>query len=211
MKSKLYIIEAVILFILANCTVSCGDSGYTKFRKAMSAGSLSDAQNLLSEIDDESECETAALQLIKAYIEVGDTKKAIDIYENITPWHRSRYSMTWDDENSYEQTVCRLLRNALLKSSDYETLWNYYPLSHDDENNPSNAKSRYVYISDVVYDLCCKGRKDEARRFVDKQLRWYTTYIDLASSKYYEEDKEQFNSGVTKERLFSQIDNYVAY
>lgn len=197
---------AIALMALLGIVSSCGESSCEKFDKAMAAGNLSEAQTYLTEIDDRIECKTSALQLIRAYIEVGEADKAIHVYENITSWHRDRYDMKWSNGN-YEKDVCRLLREYLVKNGEYERAWNYYPLDYDDENYIGNAQSRYTYLSDVVAAMCAQGKQDEARRFVEYQLRWFVTHVDSDSGTSNEEIKANFNSQAVREKLFAQIDN----
>lgn len=174
----------------------------------MNAGSLSEAQEHLAKIEDRADCKICALQLIKAYIEVDAPEKAIHVYEHITPWHKDRYNMKWQNGN-YEREVCKLLRNYLVKNGDYEKALNYYPLDYESENYIGNAKSRYTYVSDVVAVICAKGKQDEARKFVEYQLRWFVTNVDsdISTLQSSVNTKREFNSNIVRERLLEQIDN----
>ena len=159
-------------------------------------------------IDDKKDCKQCALQLIKAYLEAGATDKAIHVYENITPWHRNRYDMKWS-HGEYEREVCKLLRGSLIENSEYEKALDYYPLDYESENYIGNAKSRYAYVSDVVAAICAKGKQDEARRWVEYELRWFVTNVDSDTSTLQSsvDTKREFNSNVVRERLLEQIDN----
>lgn len=183
-----------------------GSSYNDKFKEAMNAGNLSEAQECLAKIDGRNKCQKCALQLIRAYMEVDAVDKAIHVYENITSWHYNRYDMQRYGEN-YEQKVCKLLRDYLVKNGEYEKALNYYPLEYDNENYIGNASSRYIYVSDVVADLCHKGKQEEARRFVEQQLRWFVAFVDMESHGSQAEVKESFNSTLVREELLQQIDN----
>lgn len=197
----------VVGLLLLGGLSACGDST-DKFRKAMSAGSLSEAQEYLMEIDNKADCKQCALQLIKAYLEAGATDKAIYVYENITPWHRNRYDMKWS-RGEYEREACKLLRTCLMENGEYEKALGYYPLDYENENYIGNAKSRYAYVSDVVAAICAKGKQDEARRWVEYELRWFVTNVDpdISTLQSSVDTKREFNSSVVRERLLEQIDN----
>lgn len=193
---------------LVLCLASCGNNSADKFREAMDAGSLSEAQECLMKIDDKADCKQCALQLIKAYLEAGAMDKAIHVYENITPWHRSRYDMKWS-RGEYEREACKLLRGSLIENGEYEKALNYYPLDYESENYIGNAKSHYAYVSDVVAAICAKGKQDEARRWVEYELRWFVTNVDsdISTLQSSIDTKREFNSTVVRERLLEQIDN----
>ena len=187
---------------------ACGSSSTDKFREAMNAGSLSEAQDYLVKINDKTDCKQCALQLIKAYLEAGATDKAVHVYENITPWHRNRYDMKHSG-GKYEREVCKLLRECLMENGEYEKALDYYPLDYENENYIGNAKSRYVYVSDVVAAICAEGKQDEARRLVEYELRWFVTNVeqDISTFQNYIDTKIEFNRLVVRERLLEQIDN----
>lgn len=194
--------------LLIVCLVACGGNSVTKFREAMAAGNLSEAQEHLVKINDKTDCKSCALQLIRTYIEVDAPEKAIHVYEHITSWHKDRYNMKWHNGN-YEREVCKLLRGYLVKTGEYEKAQNYYPLEYEDENYIGNAQSRYMYVSDVVADICAKGKQDEARKFVEFQLRWFVANVDSDTSTLQSciDTKTVFNSTVVREKLLEQIDN----
>ena len=206
----LYIVNYKIIghLLLMVYLASCGNNSADKFHEAMNTGSLSEAQECLMRIDDKKDCKQCALQLIKAYLEAGATDKAIHVYENITPWHRNRYDMKWS-HGEYERRVCKLLRGSLIENSEYEKALDYYPLDYESENYIGNAKSRYAYVSDVVAAICAKGKQDEARRWVEYELRWFVTNVDSDTSTLQSsvDTKREFNSNVVRERLLEQIDN----
>lgn len=205
-----YVINHKIIggLLLVVCLAACGGNSVHKFREAMAVGSLSEAQELLTKIEDKADCKSCALQLIQAYIEVDAPEKAIHVYEHITSWHKDRYNMKWRNGN-YEREVCKLLRSYLVKNGEYEKAQNYYPLEYEDENYIGNAQSRYLYVSDVVAAICAKGKQDEARKFVEYQLRWFVANVDSDTSTLQSciDVKEAFNSAVVRDKLLEQIEN----
>ena len=207
-RGCLSVIAVLFIFgIISDAIHSCSsENSYDKFEKAMSEGNLSEAKTILR---NGSVGSNAALQLIKAYLDAGDADAAIDVYENITSNHVSRYDMQYTSLNhsEYEQKACKLLREYLMQHGQYEKAWNYYPLQYEDENYSGNAQSRYAGMTDVVSEMCKKGRQDDARSFVDDQLRWFVTYIDGETGEDSEKDKAAYGSEVVRQKLYNQIDN----
>lgn len=200
----------VVLLIIGGISDAVGSHSSSnandKFQEAMEKGNLTEAKTILR---NGSVGRNAALQLIKAYLDVGDADAAIDVYENITSNHVSRYDMQYTSLNhsEYEQKACKLLREYLMQHGQYEKAWNYYPLQYEDENYSGNAQSRFAWMSDVVSEMCKKGRQDDARSFVDDQLRWFVTYIDGETGEDSEKDKAVYGSEVVRQKLYNQIDN----
>lgn len=197
--------RTVVCAVVAVSVVACGDDS-KRFREAMNEGNLSEAEECLADMSEQSDCQQGALQLIRAYLSVDEPEKAILVYENITPWHKDRYEMQWS-RGDYERNVCQLLRDYLVKNGDYERAWAYYPLDYEGENYAGNAQSRYAYISDVVAAMCAKGEQEEARRFVESQLRWFVTYVDSITGETMAAERAGFNSSVVRDNLYAQIDN----
>lgn len=201
-KVKLYL--AVVATVLL---ASCGGNPSKDFDKAMVDGDLQKAQEAVADMSSQSKYD-CALQLIKAYLSIDEAEKAMNVYDNITKNHYSRSQMSWHHHGKdYELQACKLLREYLIAHGDYEGAWNYYPLDLDSETCPCNAQSHYAYISDVVSAICKKGDTEEARKFVDDQLRWFVTYVDSASDENWSDEKANFNSTEVRQRLYDQIDN----
>ncbi len=196
----------IVALLLAVCLAACVDKNVEKFREAMAAGNLSEAQANLTKIDDRSDCENCALQLIQAYIDANDPDKAIHVYEHITSWHKNCFDLDWKN-GDYEKVVCKLLRSYLMKNGDYEKAFDYYPQRDENENDIDNAQCRYRYISDVAAAMCDKGKQDDARKFVETQLRWFMLNVDTSTSEYEVDTKTTYNSTVVREKLMEQIDN----
>lgn len=192
----------IVALLLAVCLAACVDKNVEKFREAMAAGNLSEAQANLTKIDDRSDCENCALQLIQAYIDADAPDKAIYVYERITSWHENDNTY-----RNYEKKVCKLLRDYLMKNGEYEKAFDYYPRHSDNEDYIGNADERYKYVSDVVAAMCDKGKQDDARKFVESQLRWFMLNVDTDTSEFNINEKTTYNSTVVREKLMEQIDN----
>ena len=52
-----------------------------------------------------------------------------------------------------------------------------------------------------------KGRQDDARNFIDDQLRWFVTNIDGETDDDTKELKVNYGSEVVRQKLYNQIDN----
>lgn len=200
-------IFVVLLIIggISDAVDSCSSSNANdKFQEAMEKGNLTEAKAISQKNGLKY---SAYLQLIKAYLDAGDANAAIDVYENITPNHEDRRSI--GSGGDYSSEACKLLREYLMKHGQYEKAWNYYPLNSwsSNENDPDNAQSRFAWMSDVVSEMCKKGRQDDARSFVDDQLRWFVTYIDGETGEGSDKDKAVYGSEVVRQKLYNQIDN----
>lgn len=189
-RGCLSVIAILFIFgIISDAVDSCSSSNANnKFQEAMEKGNLTEAKAISQKNGLKY---SAYLQLIKAYLDAGDANAAIEVYENITP----------NDEAS------KLLREYLMQHGQYEKAWNYYPLQYEDENYSGNAQSRFAWMSDVVSEMCKKGRQDDARSFVDDQLRWFVTYIDGKTGEGSDKDKAVYGSEVVRLKLYNQIDN----
>ena len=197
------LIVCAALNSLMNC--SCSDGNVEDFKEELATGNLTEAEVCLSKVKEEYDAEQCALQLIKAYINAGSIDKAINVYECITPWHKGRDRLYFED---YERNVCELLRTALMGIGDYKRAWAYYPISRDHENDSDNAKDRFIYLSDVVEDMCNKGRQDEAQKFVDGQIRWFKNNVDEEPDNSWNADnKKNYSSTAVREKLMEQIDD----
>lgn len=184
---------------MQDCSVG---RSHGKFEKKLEEGDLTGAKAVLKKGDVDKD---AALQLIEVYLAAGDADAAIDVYENVTSDHASRYEMRW--KGSYSREACKLLREYLVQHGQYEKAWNYYPLEYEDENYSGNAKCRYEWMSDVVSEMCKKGHQDDARIFVDDQIRWFVTCVDGDTRADSEATKAAYGSEVVREKLYNQIDN----
>ncbi len=189
--------------------LSCGSGqSVDEFNKAFADGDLPKAQELVGGMDDGGERKDCALQLVEAYLSIDEPDKAAYVYERITRDHYGRSSLEGYNSGKYwyERKACKMLREYLVAHGDYEKAWNYYPLDSNDENYPGNAKSRYIWLSDVADALSKAGSAERARRFVDDNLRWYVLYVDMASDAY-SQTKADYNSELVRQRLYAQIDN----
>lgn len=194
--------------MLVCCMVSCGENYQEKFTEELNAGNLTAAQEYLTKIDDRGAIKRCAKKLIQSYLEAGAISKAVYVYENITSWHADRSELDWN-RNWYEKDVCKLLREHLMRNGEYDKAFDYYPIRYSDENYIGNAPDRYTYISDVVAALCAKGKQEEARKFIEYQLRWFVVSVDSYVTNHESdiELKNMFGSNAVRTKLLEQIDN----
>mgnify|MGYP002515926851 CR=1 FL=1 len=207
------IVAYIVLSRISSCTfTACSSDKYDDFEKAMQEGNLTEAQGYLNKMNTSSQ-HNGALQLIKAYLSVDEPDKAINVYENITSDHVSRYEIQWSykSPDDYEQKACKLLREYLISHAEYDKAWDYYPLDYDDENYIGNAQCRFAWLSDVVSKMRSAGKQDQARRFVDENIHWFVTYVDGCTSDDEAKTKSTFGSTVVRQKLYDQIDNVIAY
>ncbi len=202
-------LRVVAVVLLAVSFAACHDGNIDKFEEKLAEGNLAEAQEFLAKIKSTRDAAPCAYKLIQAYVEAGAVDKAVYVYEKITSWHNDRTEIDGPWSDRYEGKVCKLLRTELLKKGDYETAWNYYHRSNIDENSEFNAEDRFLYLSDVVDDMCNRGKQEEASKFVDKNLRWFVRNVDGIEDEYDWQIKlkRDYNSTSVREKLFEQIDN----
>ncbi len=198
------VIALVVFCAIAGGIISCNDDNYNqKFEKAIDEGNISEAKALAKQHRLKS---SAYLQLIKAYLDAGDADEAIDVYENITIDHDDRTAIS-PGNGTYSAEASKMLREYLMKHGQYDKAWDYYPLAFSDENRSGNAQSRYAWLSDVVSEMCKKGQQEDARSFVDDQVRWFVTYVDGETDDGSEKLKANYGSEVVRQKLYNQIGN----
>ncbi len=202
-------LRLVAVVLLSVSFAACHDGNIDKFEEKLAEGNLTEAQEFLVKISDHEDAEPCAFQLIKTYVEAGAVDKAIYVYEKITPWHKGRCAAKYEWKSKYTYDVCQLLRTELMKKGEYEMVLNYYPMLEDNENYEGNAEDRFLYLSDVVDDMCNKGKQEEASKFVDKNLRWFVRNVDGMDDEYDWQIKlkRDYNSTAVREKLLEQIDN----
>lgn len=202
-------LRVVAVVLLAVSFAACHDGNIDKFEEKFAEGNLTEAQEFIAKISDHEDAEPCAFKLIKTYAEAGAVDKAVYVYEKITPWHKGRRAAKYEWNSKYTYDVCQLLRMELMKKGEYEMVLNYYPMHEDDENSESNAEDRFLYLSDVVDDMCNRGKQEEASKFVDKNLRWFVRNVDGMEDEYDWQIKlkRNYNSTAVREKLLEQIDN----
>lgn len=161
-KRALIVVMSLIAVCLL-CFFCCGEPSvnrqYEKFKKALAAGKLTEAEIRVSEIASTRQGKQGVLELIDTYLDVDQPERAIKVFENITYDHNSGYS------NSFEDQACRRLSDYLLKHGDYDRAWYYY--------GSKSPQARLGFMMDVVKYLCSQGKPDEAVRFVNMEVMWF--------------------------------------
>lgn len=200
------VMSAIVAFVAMIAMTSCeGPKGdYKDFDRELSAGNLTEAENLLRQFSDTREGRVAARRLIETYLGVDRPDMALNVYENITTFHHDRYKMNYRNAD-YETTVCAMLRKYLVAHGDYERAWLYYPLRYESEDYYGNAEVRFQYLCDVVADMCGKGLHDEVLNFVARQVQWFYVHVDPVIAD--EPKMASFSGDNVKMRLDDLIDN----
>lgn len=195
-------LAAALSLAAALAMLACGSGpSVDEFNKAFDEGDLPKAEELVGHMDDEAQKE-CALQLVEAYLGIDEPDKAARVYDRAGGRRLGRTGL--GNGNGYHDRACKMLREYLVAHGDYEKAWNYYPLYWSKEDHPFNAKSRYVWLSDVVDALCKAGKAESARRFVDDNLRWYVLYVDMEDR---DREKADYGSEIVRQRLYAQIDD----
>lgn len=181
---RLTIILSILLLVGCGATEQKAKLNEAKFYEAIDAGNLSEARNMLYDVEG-GPITRFAEALIEEYITIGDVQSAINVYERITHFHCSVYEMQWDGlygHNGYERRVCKMLYDALIEADDFETAWKYHPLEYEDPDYAGNGVSYFGYVSDVIIHLVQQGRKLEAQQFLDKHSLWFLKNVDNGES-----------------------------
>ncbi|MBQ8223465.1 MAG: hypothetical protein IJZ87_09040 [Bacteroidales bacterium] len=154
-----------------------------------------------------------ALDLIKLYISNGDVNNAIDVYEKLTPKHCSMFDIEYShlrhgSNKQYEPEATNLIRKELIKLGDYDMAWYYSEKKHPfyDPNDFMHAGHYYRFMAEVVNYLCENNKKQEARKFVNRYIQWFSDNVDVISKSC--ESYENYNSQKSKTKLLNIINNY---
>lgn len=118
----------------------------------------------------------AAEALVKLYISNGEIEKAVDVHLNFRPRKPEHLSTLKRYKGYGENELFDLIRNAYIKSGDYDKAWNYdYSTRY---NVIGEANEYFTFMSDVVNYLCQNNRKKEAREFVRDYCVWFEQNVD---------------------------------
>ena len=181
------------------------------FAMHISDGDAESAKSVLKEMDI---CfYDGALDLIKLYISNGDVNNAIDVYEKLTPYHCSMFDIEYShlrhgSNNQYEPEATNLIRKELIKLGDYDLAW-YYSEKRSwghDPNNYVHADYYYRFMAEVVNYLCENNKKQEARKFVNRYIQWFSDNVDVIDKSF--ESYKNYNSQKSKTKLLQIISNY---
>ena len=183
----------------------------TIFAKHISNGDAESAKSVFKEMKT---CfYDGALDLIKLYTSSGDVYNAIEVYEKLTPEHCSMFDIEYSHKrhgsnNQYEPEATNLIRKELIKLGDYDLAWHYSEKESwgHDPNDYVHADYYYRFMAEVVNYLCENNKKQEARKFVNKYIQWFSTNVDVLDWSY--ESYKNYNSPKSKAKLLQIISNY---
>ena len=181
------------------------------FAKHISNGDAESAKSVLKEMN--TYYYDGALDLIKLYTLSGDVYNAIDVYEKLTPLHCSMFDIEYSHKrhgsnNQYEPEATNLIRKELIKLGDYDLAW-YYSEKESwgcDPNSEVHADYYYRFMAEVVNYLCENNKKQEARKFVNRYIQWFSDNVDVIDKSY--ETYKNYNSQKSKTKLLQIISNY---
>ena len=177
------------------------------FNSALEEGDLTKAQsdleefykNHIADYNDERTCGSLACKLVEIYLAKNNLEKAESIC-----------SIT-DTKYYCEKTIYKWL----VDNEQFDKAWEYKS-AYDNPNTIYNAEEYYEYMSDVVFCLCKKNKKNEARTFVNKYAIWFKQNVDNSTEKgsfseKKENEKEKYKDyyySVAKNKLLKIINEY---
>lgn len=194
-------VSIVIAIIIAGLIISAVDNKEIhefqklqgEFENAFTQGDLNKAEQLLGKYAEYSTVESYredAKRMIEAYVDNNDIDKAINIYKKTGEY--------------YGHT--RIIYQKLVDSELFEKAWMYSPDRYSDASDYiGNAKAYYKYMSDIVFNLCEKGRKTEAREFVNKYAIWFKKNVDNSEKK---DEYKDYTYAAIKNKLLKIINEY---
>ena len=152
-----------------------------------------------------------ALDLIKLYVSNGDVYNAIDIYEKLTPYHCSMFSLDLcqhGSNNQYERNATKLIRKELIKLGDYDLAWHYSEKESwgEDPNSALHAEHYFRFMVEVINHLCENNNKQDARKFVNRYIKWFIENVDVTDKT--DDTYKNYNSQKSKSKLIQIINNY---
>lgn len=215
LKKKWKLIAVVLFFVFVGIFNYVDDFLHQKavadFAMHISNGDAESAKSILKEMDEP--YYDGALDLIKCYISKGDVYNAIDVYEKLTPGHCSMFRIGDSDyrhgsNGQYEIEATNLIRKELIKIGEYDLAW-YYSEKYkyaDNPNSSATTEEYYKFMTEVVNYLCGNNNKQEARKFINKYIQWFSNNVDVLdkSNGWY----KKYNSQKSKTKLLQIINNY---
>lgn len=219
LKNKWKLVAIVLVLVVVGISFSINENKAEAklakqkqtFAMHISDGDAESAKSVLKEMDI---CfYDGALDLIKLYISNGDVNNAIDVYEKLTPEHCSMFDMEFShirhgSNNQYEPEATNLIRKELIKLGDYDLAW-YYSEKESwghDPNDYVHADNYYRFMAEVVNYLCENNKKQEARKFVNRYIQWFSVNVDVIDKSY--DSYKNYNSQKSKSKLIQIINNY---
>lgn len=203
---KRFLLLAVIISS-ALTFVSCKQEPREQFDVAIAEGRLSDALELLNEIDRKHGRYFCCTTLIDEYLAIGDIDKAIYVFDRVSS-HCTMYQMGFDNLYStsrYTKENSRKIYKKLIAANRFDEAWSYHPLSYDDENYPGNAPEYFEYMVDVISHLCANNRKAEAQIFITTHIHWFTKNVD---NHQWGKDYPQYYKSIMHRQLIDVLNSF---
>lgn len=170
--SKVAVVAAAFVLI------SCGPSPREQFDAAMAEGRLTDAQNVLPQIDKDDGFYICCETLIEEYLAVDNIDKAIYVFDKISIHYSMNDPKYRYETSEFSERMSKLLYTKLIEADRFDDAWAYHPLSYDGEDYPGNAPDYFSYMSDVIIHLCATGRSSQATQFIKQKGFWFLKNVD---------------------------------
>lgn len=136
--------------------------------------------------------------LAKLYLSKDDYTNAIDFCRKGELKNR-RGARTFQEE---------ILVPELIRLGRYDEAWSFVPYGQSDIGG---ADEYFEFMSDVILYLCRNNRKQDARRFVNEYVIWFSSHVDTYKTKkdeWVQEYYREYNSVTAKSKLLKFINNY---
>jgi hypothetical protein len=78
----------------------------------------------------------------------------------------------------YTKKYAKIIYYALLKNGRYDEAWEYHTRSYKDTDYPGNAPDYFSYMSDVIIEMCQKGKHAEAQQFINQKSIWFLKNVN---------------------------------
>ena len=111
----------------------------------------------------------------------------------------------WDTEVAFQEEI---LVPELIRLGRYDEAWSFVPYGQSDIGG---ADEYFEFMSDVILYLCRNNRKQDARRFVNEYVIWFSSHVDTYKTKkdeWIQEYYREYNSVTAKSKLLKFINNY---
>jgi len=203
---KSFILVVAVAFA-ALTFVACGPSPREQFDVAVAEGRLSDALELLNEIDRKHGRYFCCTTLIDEYLAIGDIDKAIYVFDRVSS-HCSVYQMQYENlysTSKYTKQNSQKIYKKLIAADRFDDAWAYHPLSYDGEDYPGNAPDYFAFMVDVITHLCINNRKAEAQRFITTHIHWFTKNVD---NHQWGKDYPQYYKSIMHGQLLDVLNSF---
>ena len=161
-----------------------------RFDIAMAQGKLSKAEKILPRINGYTGFYPSCAELVYEYALIGNYEAANNVYDNIMN-DEYRYAKLWIDLELMEdlhyrnrEKLTNKMYKYLMSKEEYDVAWHYYPGKGSDDNSQWSDNKYFSHISNVMKDLCSKGRKSEAQTYLNRSAAWFKINVKDDNSRY---------------------------